>query len=382
MKPMPTRLASSPSHVVAVATVTAAATTLQSRNQQTRGGPATMTKGSSRGRTLRRNHHRGPGRKRGRGGHAERAAGRAAVPAPDRGARRPRRPHRVQSGAPSASDRALLGIHPPERPRLFPQSRRATTGAASPRPCSSRRATRCAGRRSTTSRRERRGDPHRDPALVDARAERPLPPRPDLARRSAARRHHRQVRLRRPVPAHAVARRGSTARSSTPPASATRAPKASAPCGSTCAMQVAGRDDLAHIAIFDHPDNGGYPQPWRVDDQLGVGTARSRTADWSIPANQTEVIRHRFVVYAGDAGRRRDDQCVDGVQRQPVDVFDRGAVGHRAAGRTRRDVPLAAGGRGEHDRGCRLQDQRVGGRTDGHAADGVLLGRPRAAVGG
>ncbi len=64
-------------------------------------------------------------------------------------------------------------------------------------------------------------------------------------------------------------------------------------------MQVTGRDDLAHIAIFDHPDNAGYPQPWRVDDQLGVGTARARTADWSIPANQTEVIRHRFVVYTG-----------------------------------------------------------------------------------
>jgi putative membrane-bound dehydrogenase-like protein len=65
------------------------------------------------------------------------------------------------------------------------------------------------------------------------------------------------------------------------------------------AMRVEGRDDRAHIAIFDHPDNGGYPQPWRVDDQLGVGTARARAADWSIPANQTEVIRHRFVVYTG-----------------------------------------------------------------------------------
>jgi putative membrane-bound dehydrogenase-like protein len=65
------------------------------------------------------------------------------------------------------------------------------------------------------------------------------------------------------------------------------------------AMQVEGRDDLAHIAIFDHPDNAGFPQAWRVDDQLGVGTARARTADWSIAANQTEVIRHRFVVYTG-----------------------------------------------------------------------------------
>ena len=65
------------------------------------------------------------------------------------------------------------------------------------------------------------------------------------------------------------------------------------------AMQVPDRDDLAHIAIFDHPDNAGYPQTWRVDDQLGVGPARSRAGDWTIARNQTEVIRHRLLVYTG-----------------------------------------------------------------------------------
>jgi putative membrane-bound dehydrogenase-like protein len=64
-------------------------------------------------------------------------------------------------------------------------------------------------------------------------------------------------------------------------------------------MQVDGRDDLAHVAIFDHPDNAGYPQPWRVDSQLGVGSARSRTGDWKIARNQTEVIRHKLVIYTG-----------------------------------------------------------------------------------
>jgi putative membrane-bound dehydrogenase-like protein len=64
-------------------------------------------------------------------------------------------------------------------------------------------------------------------------------------------------------------------------------------------LQVQGRDDLAHIAIFDHPDNSGYPQAWRVDGQLGVGSARTRTADWTIKQGQTEVIRHQFVVYTG-----------------------------------------------------------------------------------
>jgi len=65
------------------------------------------------------------------------------------------------------------------------------------------------------------------------------------------------------------------------------------------AMQVDGRDDLAHLALFDHPDNAGYPQPWRVDDQFGVGTARARNADWTITKGNVEVIRHRLVAYTG-----------------------------------------------------------------------------------
>src|ERR671912_133416 len=65
------------------------------------------------------------------------------------------------------------------------------------------------------------------------------------------------------------------------------------------AMQVEGRPDPAHIAIFDYPDNAGYPQAWRVDGQLGVGAARSRSADWTIRKGDTEVIRHQFIAYTG-----------------------------------------------------------------------------------
>ncbi len=64
-------------------------------------------------------------------------------------------------------------------------------------------------------------------------------------------------------------------------------------------MQVEGRADLAHIAIFDYPDNAGFPQAWRVDGQLGVGAARSRTADWTIKQGESEVLRHQFIVYTG-----------------------------------------------------------------------------------
>ncbi len=64
-------------------------------------------------------------------------------------------------------------------------------------------------------------------------------------------------------------------------------------------LQLDGRDDLAHIAVFDHPQNKAYPQHWRVDGQLGVGAARAREADWTIPKGETEVIKHQLYVYTG-----------------------------------------------------------------------------------
>ena len=65
-------------------------------------------------------------------------------------------------------------------------------------------------------------------------------------------------------------------------------------------MQVEGRDDLAHIVIFDHPDNKGYPQSWRVDEQMGIGPARTRKGDVPIAQGDTEIIRHQIVVYTGE----------------------------------------------------------------------------------
>ena len=65
-------------------------------------------------------------------------------------------------------------------------------------------------------------------------------------------------------------------------------------------MQVEGRSNLAHIAILDHPENKGYPQTWRVDNQLGAGPARARKADWHIKKGDTEVIKHELVIYTGE----------------------------------------------------------------------------------
>ncbi|HEY1110548.1 MAG TPA: PVC-type heme-binding CxxCH protein [Opitutaceae bacterium] len=64
-------------------------------------------------------------------------------------------------------------------------------------------------------------------------------------------------------------------------------------------LKLPGRTDQAHIAIFDHPLNPGYPQPWRVDKQLGVGPNPSLNADWKIAKDKTTTFRHQFVAYTG-----------------------------------------------------------------------------------
>jgi hypothetical protein len=65
-------------------------------------------------------------------------------------------------------------------------------------------------------------------------------------------------------------------------------------------MQVDGRDDFAHIAIFDHPENEGFPNAWRVDGQMGVGPSITRNSDWTISKGQVEKICYRFKIYTGD----------------------------------------------------------------------------------
>ena len=64
-------------------------------------------------------------------------------------------------------------------------------------------------------------------------------------------------------------------------------------------MKVPGREDRAHIAIFDHPRNPGFPTAWRVDHQLGVGPASSRNGDWKIGKGRKAAFRHRLLVYTG-----------------------------------------------------------------------------------
>ncbi|MDG2383473.1 MAG: PmoA family protein [Pirellulaceae bacterium] len=70
-------------------------------------------------------------------------------------------------------------------------------------------------------------------------------------------------------------------------------------------MQVEGRGNLAHIAILDHPENVGFPQPWRVDGAMGVGPVRARLGDWEIPKGETAQIKHRLLAYTGEFDKVR-----------------------------------------------------------------------------
>lgn len=64
-------------------------------------------------------------------------------------------------------------------------------------------------------------------------------------------------------------------------------------------VPIEGRKDEGHIAIFEHPSNAGFPNAWRVDNELGVGPSRQISGDWQIPAGKSEVIRYRLIVYTG-----------------------------------------------------------------------------------
>ncbi len=65
-------------------------------------------------------------------------------------------------------------------------------------------------------------------------------------------------------------------------------------------IKLDGRSDKANITVMDHPENKGFPQHWRVDGQLGIGTAGARMADWQIKKGATEIIKHQIVVHTGE----------------------------------------------------------------------------------
>jgi hypothetical protein len=63
-------------------------------------------------------------------------------------------------------------------------------------------------------------------------------------------------------------------------------------------IQVEGRDDLAHIAVFDYPDNPGFPSPWRVDSQYGFGP-NTESVENRLDKGKTRNYRYRLIAYGG-----------------------------------------------------------------------------------
>ena len=65
-------------------------------------------------------------------------------------------------------------------------------------------------------------------------------------------------------------------------------------------VEIEGRNDWGHMAVFDHPDNHGFPIPWRTDTQFGLGPSRQILGDWKLDKGQTEIVRYRIVIYTGN----------------------------------------------------------------------------------
>jgi len=70
-------------------------------------------------------------------------------------------------------------------------------------------------------------------------------------------------------------------------------------------IKLNGREDFAHIAIFDHPGNKAFPTPWRVDSQMGIGPSRQILGDWKIDAGESETIRYRLLIYTGEMDKAK-----------------------------------------------------------------------------
>ena len=85
-------------------------------------------------------------------------------------------------------------------------------------------------------------------------------------------------------------------------------------------VKIEGRQDQAHIAVLDHPENTGYPQGWRVDGQMGVGPCRAVTGTWSIGKGKTETVRHQFVVYTGDLNQKGVNETWEKFSGKKIDA--------------------------------------------------------------
>ena len=70
-------------------------------------------------------------------------------------------------------------------------------------------------------------------------------------------------------------------------------------------MEISGIKEWGHIAVLDHPDNGAFPTPWRIDSQLGVGPSRQILGDWHLGKGESTIEQYRLVIYTGKPDREK-----------------------------------------------------------------------------
>ena len=61
-------------------------------------------------------------------------------------------------------------------------------------------------------------------------------------------------------------------------------------------MPIEGRDRNGVVRIEDMPGNPGYPNPWRVDGQLGIAPSHCIRGPWRLAKGEKRVNRYRVTV--------------------------------------------------------------------------------------
>ncbi len=53
------------------------------------------------------------------------------------------------------------------------------------------------------------------------------------------------------------------------------------------------------VAFFDHPNNPEYPNPWRVDGNLGITPSRCIAGEWHLSQGAETLNRYRLFIFQG-----------------------------------------------------------------------------------
>jgi hypothetical protein len=70
------------------------------------------------------------------------------------------------------------------------------------------------------------------------------------------------------------------------------------------AMPIPGRENgPVGFTFFDHPANAEFPNPWRVDNNLGIVPSRCIAGEWQLAAGESLSNRYRLLAFTGSIER-------------------------------------------------------------------------------